>query len=427
MFSTIRQGRAKPLTEFYPACVPVCLPSHIANPTFHRMESSNSQNRARLRAPRACNRCNSKRVKCDGSEVGLPCSRCRQNGESECGFVPSKRGRYLRTRLGSKAATVGVTEDHLSTSRNAPYLVHSVASCEASENSGEVVDSSWQRHSEPPDNIQSYGRIASSSPGKHSHAAGHRSSNETFTRHATLSDDVPSAEQYEDGCSCHHNMSSTTESSNEVSWVAMFDRFLEHQGHDTGGSIDKYSITYLGETFPVALLLQDLREGRTPRLHYPGSQFRDTNLPYSRDSSRTHPSHVLPEELAYLTAKRAFAYPASDLLANLLGILFERVLPLYPVVDREDFMLQYKSKTIPWILLHACCFASLTFCNGQTVYYAGFASRMQARHHFYSKAKSLFDTGYESNKIIVLQSAILLSFWGGSPNSYSNFYTWIST
>lgn len=46
---------------------------------------------------------------------------------------------------------------------------------------------------------------------------------------------------------------------------------------------------------------------------------------------------------------------------------------------------------------------------------------------FYTKAKALFDVGYESNKIVVLQISILMSFWGGGPNNYWNFYSWIGT
>jgi hypothetical protein len=82
---------------------------------------------------------------------------------------------------------------------------------------------------------------------------------------------------------------------------------------------------------------------------------------------------------------------------------------------------------IPWILLHAMCFISATYCPLSILHRAGFSSRKQARFLFYRKSKALFDNGYEVNKLVVLQSVIFLTFWGGGPNNYWNFYSWIGT
>src|SRR6202000_3234537 len=39
----------------------------------------------------------------------------------------------------------------------------------------------------------------------------------------------------------------------------------------------------------------------------------------------------------------------------------------------------------------------------------------------------LFDTGYEMNKITILQSVLLMTMWGGGPNNYWNCWSYIST
>lgn len=206
----------------------------------------------------------------------------------------------------------------------------------------------------------------------------------------------------------------------------MFDHLLEGQqkGEDV---VDKCSITYLGESFPLAIVLKDLRGGRGPtQLHHSGPPCPAPEELVEAQSLH-HPPYMRPEEIAFLEAKKAFEVPDSRTLGALIEVFLHRVLPLYPIVNRHEFLEEHRTKRIPWILLHALCFISATFCPSNILHQAGFSSRRQARWLFYSKAKALFDVGYEGNKIVALQVAILMSFWGGGPNNYWNFYSWIST
>ncbi|KAJ3535074.1 hypothetical protein NM208_g7282 [Fusarium decemcellulare] len=121
----------------------------------------------------------------------------------------------------------------------------------------------------------------------------------------------------------------------------------------------------------------------------------------------------------------AFKAPANHTLEALIAVFLDTVFPIYPIVNRQEFLQQHESRKTPWILLHALCSVSATFCPPQILYRAGFETRQQARWLFYSRAKALFDVGYETNKIVLLQVAILMSFWGGGPNDNWNFYSWI--
>lgn len=58
---------------------------------------------------------------------------------------------------------------------------------------------------------------------------------------------------------------------------------------------------------------------------------------------------------------------------------------------------------------------------------ANFQSRREACLHHYSRAKALFVTGHEVDKIMILQSVILLAFWAGRSNDYRKFYSWNSS
>lgn len=211
----------------------------------------------------------------------------------------------------------------------------------------------------------------------------------------------------------------------EVTWKAMFDHFLDGRRNEEE-VLDKCSITYLGESFPLSIVLKDYRGGGKQKLHYPGVPCPESEST-EKISNHNHPNHMLSEDITALEAKGAFESPAPDILDALISTFLERVFPIYPIVNRQEFNQQYKANRIPWILLHALCFIAATFCPVSILHRAGFTARREARFSYYTKAKALFDNGYELNKLVVLQSVILLAFWGGGPNNHWNFYSWIST
>ncbi|KAI7171196.1 hypothetical protein KC316_g10005 [Hortaea werneckii] len=207
----------------------------------------------------------------------------------------------------------------------------------------------------------------------------------------------------------------------------MFDHFLDSRQNHRQDVVDKCSITYLGESFPLALVLDDLKDGDKTRLHHRGLPMDASASPGDPSSTSPHPLHVRPEEIAFLKAKHAFELPERPILDALMDVFLNKFYPLYPLVNRLEFAEQYHNHNLPWILVHACCFVAATFCAESLIHQAGFTSRREARSAFYNKAKALFDLGYELNKIIVLQSVFMLTFWGGGPNDYWNFYSWIGT
>lgn len=211
----------------------------------------------------------------------------------------------------------------------------------------------------------------------------------------------------------------------EIRWASMFENLLDRQlkGEEF---VDKCSITYLGESFPLGIVLRDLvGGGRRPQLHHPGPPY-PLNEDVNKPQSLSHPPYMQPEDIAYLEAKKAFELPDKKNFDLLVGVFLDRVFPLYPIVIRQELMEQHHSATMPWILAHAICFMAATFCPIHILYRCGFEGRRQARWIFYSKAKALFDIGYEENKIVLLQVSIMMSFWGGGPNNFWNFYGWIS-
>jgi hypothetical protein len=160
--------------------------------------------------------------------------------------------------------------------------------------------------------------------------------------------------------------------------------------HNTGDVLNKYSITYVGEAFPLGIVLKNFRDGPNRHLlHHPGPPCEDQDA--AAESPRlSHPPGMRPEELAFLEAKQAFTVPSDETVDALINVFFECVFPLYPIVNPSELLLQHKSRRIPWMLLHALCFMSATYCPLRVIHRAGFDSRTEARSSFHDKAKALF-------------------------------------
>ncbi|OAG43366.1 hypothetical protein AYO21_02303 [Fonsecaea monophora] len=365
----------------------------------------------RTRAVKACKRCNQKRIKCDAFECGTPCSKCRQSNSEECVLIQSRRGTHSRKRTKPNptvteptAASVGVDADTSADAIATPAVSETTAHRPLSDptpvDGSPLLQQAVQSvrvDSQPPATVPNGFPVSASTT----------SSTDLASPEAAFSE--TSAKSYR-----------------EISWAAMFDHFLDGRRRDQKDTIDKCSITYLGESFPLAMVLEEFKEGGRPRLHHAGPPLTEDQA-RAEPTSENHPSHMLPEDIAFLQAKDAFVAPSQEILDALIANFLDRVWPIYPVVNRQEFLQQYKAKKVPWILLHALCFISATFCPLAILHRAGFTGRKQARVSYYRKAKALFDTGYESNKITILQSVIVLTCWGGGPNNYWNFYSWIST
>lgn len=411
----------------------------------------------RFRAAKACRRCNEKRVKCDASERGTPCTRCIEKQEPDCRLIQSRRGIYVRKprHKPAAAAAAGASSDpaqpgssvgdkgYESVSQSSKGPDHGVrcspgvVAVEPTTPASLSLDPQQPGPSEWQFSIR--GESATGSPqgavleGLISPRARPDAPQVDLTQDAVdarVAGGPMAAADLRPHGGVRHIPSGNPEGGNtpshdEISWATMFSQLLDGQREDED-VLDKCSITYLGESFPLSIILKDLKgenAGR-PLLHHNRPPSSSSGLPSAPRGSHNPPS-IRPEELSYVQAMGAFKAPTSDVLEALVTVFLDTVCPIYPIVNRQEFLEQHKSRKTPWILLHALCSVSATLCPPQILYRAGFESRQQARRLFYSKAKALFDVGYETNKIVLLQVTILLSFWGGGPNDTWNFYSWI--
>lgn len=220
----------------------------------------------------------------------------------------------------------------------------------------------------------------------------------------------------------------TTNTNNPGLLAGMFESFLRRQGFSSNGMTKDGGFILLSESSPLTFALEQIHRRRDPNLcesgpNQPDQANDDENL--TPIEHGWHPSHMAFHDITYLRSKGAFDLPEAGVLKALVEAFDTRFYPLYSIVDREEFQSLYHQQKLPWILLHAVCFIGATFCDASVIHQSSLKRRWQARQFFYDKTKVLFDTGYEANKIVLLQSVLMLTFWGPHMKSYWNPSSWV--
>ncbi|OGM39265.1 fungal specific transcription factor domain protein [Aspergillus bombycis] len=137
-----------------------------------------------------------------------------------------------------------------------------------------------------------------------------------------------------------------------------------------------------------------------------------------------HPDHLEPLELEILHRRDAFGLPPKAVQDTLVDVFFKWVAPILPVVDHHAFMRQYNSAEDPpsILLLQAMLMVASRCCINQQ----GSKEYTVPPRTFYKKAKALYDAGYETSQITVVQSVILLgAYWEGPDDlTESGIFYW---
>lgn len=155
------------------------------------------------------------------------------------------------------------------------------------------------------------------------------------------------------------------------------------------------------------------------RLHYPIPERVESNS--RRDEIRAHKAKME----AQLNADGAFCYPPTETLDSLLRAYFTWFHPCFPILDRSAVQQSYAERSISPLLLQAMLFIGVSLCTDHEFARTGFEIRYRAKFMFYSRAKAIYDAGWESNKTVKLQSLFLLSYWRGGPSEEQDTRFWL--
>ncbi|KAK5168092.1 uncharacterized protein LTR77_006660 [Saxophila tyrrhenica] len=172
----------------------------------------------------------------------------------------------------------------------------------------------------------------------------------------------------------------------------------------------------------------------------PGS-FSETNPMTNRLLTPTSPSSSLPayikpvpsrlgqDEIMFLERKGALTIPPTPLRDALLKEYAEFVNPYMPllnfhelidIIDQND-----GSDTVSLLLFQAIMFVSVATVDLRYLKAAGYSSRRDARREFFQKTRLLYDFDYEVDRISLIQSLLLMTYWYETPDDQKDSHHWM--
>lgn len=145
---------------------------------------------------------------------------------------------------------------------------------------------------------------------------------------------------------------------------------------------------------------------------------------------RPLPAKIAPEDVTYLHAKGALSLPSFSLQNALLSAYIEYVHPYMPLLELHDFLGMINARDgvygqISLFLYQSVMFAATAFVDVKHLKEAGYANRKAARREFFYKARLLYDFDYESDRLILVQGLLLMTYWYETPDDQKDTWHWM--
>ncbi|KFY94982.1 hypothetical protein V498_03599, partial [Pseudogymnoascus sp. VKM F-4517 (FW-2822)] len=133
---------------------------------------------------------------------------------------------------------------------------------------------------------------------------------------------------------------------------------------------------------------------------------------------------LLPEDINYLSTKGAFTLPPRHIREALIRCYFHYVNPFSPILDANDFLLDYEKGRISLLLLWSMFIAAASFIDHSMLTEDFYPSRTALKRAMYQRAKALYDADYEKDKITLIQSVFLMGHWYTSTDDRAGPWHW---
>ncbi|KAJ6109736.1 hypothetical protein N7486_001971 [Penicillium sp. IBT 16267x] len=147
------------------------------------------------------------------------------------------------------------------------------------------------------------------------------------------------------------------------------------------------------------------------------------------DYIRGLPARFQKEDIDYLAAKGALTIPDVALRNELLKAYIHYVHSYMPLLDLEEFLQTIVQNDgvhrISLLLFQAVMFAGMAFVDMKHLQAAGYQTRKAARKIFFQRARLLYDFDYEVDRISLVQSLLLMTYWYETPDDQKDTWHWM--
>ncbi|KAL3474383.1 fungal-specific transcription factor domain-containing protein [Aspergillus californicus] len=140
----------------------------------------------------------------------------------------------------------------------------------------------------------------------------------------------------------------------------------------------------------------------------------ETIYPSPPSTSELHPAE--PMSLGFVKSQGALKVPIQEVLDVFTKHYFLYVHPCLPVVDEAAFWQKYRcidgsAGKISTLLFQAMLFAASSFVPLEAAKECGYDSLLSARDDLYRRAKYLYESGNEKDRLIISQASLLLTYY----------------
>ncbi|KAK6371638.1 hypothetical protein LTS17_008890 [Exophiala oligosperma] len=144
---------------------------------------------------------------------------------------------------------------------------------------------------------------------------------------------------------------------------------------------------------------------------------------------KTVPQRIAMEDLEYLQRKGAFIIPEPGLRNELLRCYVQYVHPFLPLLDLQEFLAivqrDQPTDTASLLLFQAVMFAATAYIDMRYLVAQGYVTRKAARKAFFQRVKLLYDFDYEVDRVTVVQSVLLMTYWYENPDDPKDVWHWL--
>ncbi|KAL2832190.1 hypothetical protein BJY01DRAFT_254008 [Aspergillus pseudoustus] len=361
------------------------------------------------RKVRACVPCHERKVRCDAIEVGTPCTRCVNAERTQsCALVPQEKLRSMKRKRQyevNQHDRSAVISSHPSPARSEPIPPTPRFDSGITRNR-ESANPRLSVPDLPPVPPHRAGSVASF-PALLAHSPfGCSSSPDSSPTQA--GEPVGEDESQLQIC---REMSQWQSGQPPTAPTAAIPPTKGHEVIEYHGGMNSVTILseVLGRAPPKRLVRIVLRD---PVSHHTGPQLELNGLDEA--------------DMEYLQRKGAFETPAPEICDKFLRLYFQCVHVYTPVVDRVQFLQEYRAQTISFFLLHSVLASVAPYCPTSLIQEAGFDDYPSAQRTFINRARLLYDVGAERNQLRQLQGALLLSQVHVSLYTEKDYRYWLS-
>lgn len=135
------------------------------------------------------------------------------------------------------------------------------------------------------------------------------------------------------------------------------------------------------------------------------------------------------DDITYLQNKGALTIPNIELRNELIRCYAEVIHPFMPLLDLHDFVSLVNcndgTKQVGLLLFQSVMFAGVASVDIRLLENAGYTSRRDARRDFFNKTRLLYDFDIEADRIPLIQSLLIMTYWYETPDDQKDSHHWM--